>query len=167
MKNYLKISAVSLLISSNAYAIPTHDHKSHIDDNKTFYGHLDVKILADKVIASEESAEEFNEYYAHSHLDLGARINKKLSVNTQIKLEGDPLGHSHGGTASRTANGKNQYFEQHPLFVERLTVDYNSENYDFYIGKFNPIVGISQHDLPGIYGYQIIEDYELRGGVHM
>ena len=102
--------------------------------------------------------------YSHSHLELGMRVNSKISINSNIKIEGEPAGHAHGHSeeaGSETSNG-NKIFAKHPLLVEQLTINFENENYSIYAGKFNPAVGFDYHNFPGIFGYQVIESYLIR-----
>lgn len=158
-----------------------HDHTAHADSGSRFYGHLDVRIHLDNIIDAEEADEEFNEVYSHSHIELGARLGNGFSINTNIKLEGEPSGHSHGhGGEEDEHEGEedehegeedehegeedsgDRFFEDHPLLIEQLTLNYDNDKFSAYVGKFNPIVGFDYHNFPGIYGYQTVEGYIIR-----
>ncbi len=171
MKNnlYTKLimSAAVVAISSPAVAAGGHDHDHH--DHTThggdspFYGHLHVRVHADSIIDAEEADEEFNEVYTHSHLELGARLGEGFSINSNLKLEGEPSGHNHGhGGGGSAADGSDRFFEDHPLLVEQLTLNYDNERFSVYAGKFNPLVSFDYHKFPGVYGYQTIESYAIR-----
>lgn len=143
-----------------------HEHEHHHDhshDHRTdgFYGHLDIKILYDHVYKAEEADEEIDEAYTHSHLEMGYGFGNGFSVNTNIELEGEPAGHDHGGGGA-ALDGSNRYFEDTPLFVRALTVNYDDENFGAYAGKFDPVISFDQHVMPGIYGYQIVDEYTVR-----
>ncbi|MBL4739856.1 MAG: hypothetical protein JKY12_02625 [Sneathiella sp.] len=137
------------------------DNYDHDHGNAGFYGHLDVKIQYDHVYKAGESDEEINEAYSHSHLELGYGFNSGISVNTNIQLEGEPAGHDHGGGGA-TLDGSNRYFEDEPLFVRTLTLNYDGDHFGVYAGKFDPVISFDEHVLPGIYGYQIIDEYTVR-----
>ena len=87
-----KITTISLLflLSSPSFAADEHDHGSHQKKDQQFYGHLDIKVHADRIVSAEEADEKFDEYYSHSHLELGMRVNSKISINSNIKIEGEP-----------------------------------------------------------------------------
>ena len=155
------ILIVAISVISNFAIAANHDHDHDHDSDSQFYGHLDVRVHYDIITEAEEDVEKFNEAYSHSHLELGAKVDQKFSINTNIKLEGEAFGHSHGGGGS-SADGDDRYFEEHPLLVEKLTLNYKGENFSTYIGKFNPIVGIGYHSVPGVYGYSLIEEYAIR-----
>ena len=147
-----------------------HDHShDHSDDHAAteksspFYAHIHVTVHGDSIIDAEEADEEFNEAYSHSHLDMGYRFGGGFSVNTTIKLEGEPSGHDHGhGGGGGDADGSDKFFEDHPLLVETLTVNYDAQYFSLFAGKFNPVIGFDYHRFPGIYGYQSIEEYAVR-----
>ena len=162
---YIKIIFIMVISMISNLAIAAnddhdHDHGTHDSDGQ-FYGHLDLRVHYDIITEAEEDDEKFNEAYSHSHLELGARIDEKISINTNIKLEGEAFGHSHGGGGA-AADGDDRIFEEHPLLVEKLTLNYKGENFSAYVGKFNPIVGVGYHSVPGIYGYSLIEEYAIR-----
>ena len=95
LKNLVPLPMLALL-SAPVYAAGGHDHGSHSKGDKGFYSHVDIKIHFDRIVDAEKASEEFDEAYTHSHMELGMRFNSKLSVNANIKLEGEPAGHHHG-----------------------------------------------------------------------
>jgi hypothetical protein len=162
-------SSAIVFLSSPALAASGHDHSGHdhgsdADSNSPFYGHLDVKVHADSIVNAGEADEEIDEIYTHSHMELGARFDNGFSVNSNIKLEGEPSGHAHGhgGGEETEEAGGDRIFEDHPLLVEQITVNYDTADYSLYAGKFNPIVSLDYHQFAGIYGYQTAESYNLR-----
>jgi hypothetical protein len=179
LKNLAPLPMLALL-SAPVYAAGGHDHGSHSKGDKGFYSHVDVKIHFDRIVDAEEASEEFDEAYTHSHMELGMRLNSKLSINANIKIEGEPAGHHHGHghgeeeeehheeeegehheeEAAATATDK--LFDDHPLLIEQITVNFDDEHYSLYAGKFNPVVGFDYHNFPGMFGYQIIESYVIR-----
>ncbi len=161
----LSLIPLFLIISlpASALAEDTHDHHdhSHGGGQTGFYGHLDARILFDHVYKAAEADEEINEVYTHSHFEVGYGFGNGISINSNIQLEGEPAGHDHGG-GGNAPDGSNRYFEDTPLFVRSLTANYDSEYFGGYVGKFDPVLGFGEHDLPGIYGYQIVDDYIVR-----
>ena len=161
---FLMPLAMIILCNASAYAAGGHDHSAHGKGESGFYGHLDVNVQIDSIIDAEEAEEEFDEIYTHSHLELGVRFTPQLSMNSNIKIEGEPAGHAHGHSeeAEEHGAGGDKVFDDHPLLVEQLTINFSTENLELYAGKFNPVVGIDYHDVPGIFGYQIVEGYIIR-----
>ena len=183
LKNLVPFPMLALL-SAPVYAAGGHDHGSHSKGDKGFYSHVDIKIHFDRIVDAEEASEEFDEAYTHSHMELGMRFNSKLSVNANIKLEGEPAGHHHGhghaeeeehhdeeegehhdeeeGEHHENEVATDKLFDDHPLLVEQLTINFDDEHYSLYAGKFNPVVGFDYHNFPGMYGYHVIESYVIR-----
>ena len=93
-------------------------------------------------------------------MELGSRIAEGFNIDTNLKIEGEPGGHGHGGIA-RTHDGETRVFEDHPLIVESLTLTYSYEDFSVYLGKFNPKVGLDYHSFPGLYSYSIVEEYKI------
>ena len=58
----------------------------------------------DHVSDSDEGSENINEVYTHSHIELGSQIAEGFNIDTNLKIEGEPAGHAHGGV-NRTADG--------------------------------------------------------------
>lgn len=155
-----------LFLPAAAMAAEDHDHShghghDHDHGSAGFYGHLHVQIFYDHVYKAEEADEEIDEAYTHSHLEMGYGFGNGFSVNTNIELEGEPAGHDHGGGGA-TLDGSNRYFEDTPLFVRALTANYDDEHFGAYVGKFDPVISFDMHMMPGIYGYQIVDEYTVR-----
>ena len=159
--NLIKFFIIITFLSSSLHAADDghdHDHAAHSDE--PFYGHVGIRVHADHVNDAGEGEEEVNEYYTHSHVELGSRIAEGFNIDTNLKIEGEPGGHGHGGIA-RTHDGTTRVFEDHPLIVESLTLTYSYEDFSVYLGKFNPKVGLDYHSFPGLYSYSMIEEYKI------
>tara|TARA_A100001011_G_scaffold96578_1_gene101614 strand:- start:2009 stop:3175 length:1167 start_codon:yes stop_codon:yes gene_type:complete len=159
--NLIKFLIIITFLSSSLHAADDghdHDHAAHSDE--PFYGHVGIRVHADHVNDAGEGEEEVNEYYTHSHVELGSRIAEGFNIDTNLKIEGEPGGHGHGGIA-RTHDGETRVFEDHPLIVESLTLTYSYEDFSVYLGKFNPKVGLDYHSFPGLYSYSMIEEYKI------
>ena len=176
LKNLVPLPML-VLLSAPVYAAGGHDHGDHSKGGKGFYSHVDVKTHFDRIVDADEASEEFDEAYTHSHMELGMRFNSKLSINANIKIEGEPAGHHHGHGAEEeehhdeeegehheeaAAAATDKMFDDHPLLIEQITVNFDDEHYSLYAGKFNPVVGFDYHNFPGMFGYQIIESYVIR-----
>ena len=176
LKNLVPLPML-VLLSAPVYAAGGHDHGDHSKGGKGFYSHVDVKTHFDRIVDADEANEEFDEAYTHSHMELGMRFNSKLSINANIKIEGEPAGHHHGHGAEEeehhdeeegehheeaAAAATDKMFDDHPLLIEQITVNFDDEHYSLYAGKFNPVVGFDYHNFPGMFGYQIIESYVIR-----
>ncbi|MBH32318.1 MAG: hypothetical protein CMD90_01565 [Gammaproteobacteria bacterium] len=161
IKLVLKLIIITFALSKFAYAAEDehdHDHSAHSDE--PFYGHIGIRLHVDHISDSAEGSENINEIYTHSHIELGASLAEGFNIDTNLKVEGEPAGHAHGGVR-RTADGNSRVFEDHPLIVESLTLTYSHEDFSAYIGKFNPKVGLNYHTFPGLYSYSMIEEYKI------
>ncbi len=137
----------------------SHDHSSHGSSDKKFYIHGGFKVHFDTITEAHEKKEEVDEAYTHSHLQIGYNLNKNLSLLTDIKIEGESVGHSHGGA---TIVPEDKIFEDHKLFINKLILSYSTDSgITLYGGKFNPSVGLDYHVFPGIWGYQKVEEYAI------
>lgn len=138
-----------------------HDHSLHSDANKKFYLHGGVKLHFDSIVEAHEKKEEVDEASTHSHFELGYNLNKNFSIFSDIKIEGESSGHTHGGSTS-TKDPEDKFFEDHKLFVNELVLNFFTDsNINLYLGKFSPSVGFDYHIFPGMYGYQKIEEYAI------
>jgi hypothetical protein len=166
----MKKTLLTLLLGTTIFAAPAmandheyhgnHDHHGHHHKDETgFYGHLDATIYITDIYNAAEADEEVSNIFSHSHFDGGYRFDNNWSVNGSIKLEGDPAGHSHGGGADRTGN---RFFDDHPLVLEQLTVNYDTHQGGGYFGKFNPVIGRDIHDVPGWFGMLIFEEFDIK-----
>ena len=116
-KLLMKLFFVVILLQKFAYAADDahdHDHSAHSEEK--FYGHVGVRVHADHINDANEGDEEVNELYTHSHIEMGSRIAEGFNIDTNLKIEGEPAGHSHGGV-SRLHDGDSRIFEDHPLLV--------------------------------------------------
>ncbi|MBE7638684.1 hypothetical protein GUA87_17645 [Sneathiella sp. P13V-1] len=139
-----------------------HAHDNHDDGLKSgFYGDLHLQVFFDHIYSAAESDEEINEAYTHSHFQLGYGFGNGLSINSNIELEGEPAGHDHGGGGA-VLDGTDRFFEDTPLFIRELTINYDHEYFGVYAGKFDPVVSFDKHAMPGIYGYQVVDEYDVR-----
>ena len=120
--------------------------------------HTDVRIHADKVYSADDSNERVFNLKTHSHVDLELSPADSWFLQAALKLEQK---HEHGGGAA--PDGKDKYFRQHLLLIEELKLVYAPGPWEFFAGKFNPTDGVGQHDVPGFYGYEIIEETSILG----
>ena len=171
-------------LSSFVYAQDSHghDHHGHGHGGVGFYGHLDLQAQGDTHLDGDWFDKRFSESYSHSHLELGYRTKSGFSINANIKLEGEASGHDHHGHGhggeehageehhdegehaeeGHPADKDDKFFEDHPIFIAALTLNYDTENFSAYAGKFNPVVGVDYHSFPGMYISTLVEHYAIR-----
>ena len=68
----------------------------------------------------------------------------------------------HGEKKAHPGDKDDKFFEDHPVFIAALTVNYDTENFSAYAGKFNPVVGVDYHSFPGMYISTLVEHYAIR-----
>ena len=137
----------------------SHDHSDHGSSDKKFYIHGGFKFHFETITEAHEKKEEVDESYTHSHLQVGVNLGNNLSLMTDVKIEGESGGHSHGGAA---ATPEDKFFEDHKLFINKLVLSYSTDSgVTLYGGKIAPSVGLDYHLFPGIWGYQKAEEYAI------
>ena len=99
----------------------SHDHSDHGSSDKKFYIHGGFKFHFETITEAHEKKEEVDESYTHSHLQVGVNLGNNLSLMTDVKIEGESGGHSHGGAA---ATPEDKFFEDHKLFINKLVLYY-------------------------------------------
>ncbi len=162
-KKILLISASSTVMTIPVMAQDHQkDHGHHDHDDKAYSLHLDTRTYATSIINADETSEEITDIFTHSHISGDYKINDHLSVSGSVILEGDPAGHTHGGDATRTGD---HVFDDHPLYIEALTFNYDEDYMGAYAGKFTPHIGIDTHNVPGWWGMLVFEDFQLRNKV--
>lgn len=105
---------------------------------------------------ADETSEEIVDIFTHSHIEGAYKINNHLSVSGSVILEGDPAGHAHGGGAARTGD---RFFDDHPLYIEKLSINYDDDYMGAYAGKFTPRIGLDAHNVPGWWGMLVFEEF--------
>lgn len=161
MKKIFLTTTAILSLSATANAQEHHHHHGHdhSDDGTGWHGHLDARTYATSIYEANESEEEVSYIFTHSHIEGGYRFGNGFSVNGGVILEGDPAGHSHGGGASRAGD---HFFDDHPLYIEELTLNYDDEHFGGYVGKFTPELGRDPHNVPGWWGMLVFEEFQIR-----
>lgn len=127
-------------MSSNAFA----------DDVSYPYisGEVSVEIQNDDTYRSDDSDAEQNELGTLTEPAITIHFTENLSINAGLTLEAvtdpDPR--------------EDREFDSHGLFAEVLTVNYDTENFGIYAGKFGPNFSIAFDAAAGLYGTDIAED---------
>ena len=96
----------------------------------------------------EEHAEE--EHHDEEHHDEDEHAEEEHHDEDGHAEEGHP------------ADKDDKFFEDHPIFIAALTLNYDTENFSAYAGKFNPVVGVDYHSFPGMYISTLVEHYAIR-----
>jgi hypothetical protein len=147
-----------LAVSAQECSVPGHVHEKTAP---YLTAHTDVRVYADKIYEADDPKEEIFNLKTHTHVDLDFSPVEHWFVRSKLKLE-QKHSHDHGGGGTGP-DGKDTYFENHVLMMEELKLVYAPGPWEVFGGKFNPITGLDQHDIPGWYGYEIEEEYSILG----
>jgi hypothetical protein len=151
------------MLAGGLAAIGFAEEHHHHDEQTVPYltVHTDVRVYAEQVYEADESGEEIFDLKTHAHADIEFSPIENLFIRSSLKLE-EKHSHDHGGGGA-APDGKDVYFENHVLMIEELKLVYAPGRWDVFGGKFNPVVGLDQHDIPGWYGYEVEEEYSILG----
>jgi hypothetical protein len=145
-------------VMSQECSIPGH---VHAETAPYLSVHTDVRVHADKIYKADDANEEIFNLKTHTHADIEFSPVEDFFVRSSLKLE-QKHSHDHGG-GGPGPDGKDTYFENHILMIEELKLVYAPGPWEVFGGKFNPVTGLNQHDIPGYYGYEIEEEYSILG----
>ena len=110
---------------------------------------VSVEIQNDDTYDSDDKDAEQNELGTLTEPAITLQLNENLSFNAGLVLEAvedpDPR--------------EDREFEDHGMFLEVLTINYDTENFGVYAGKFGPNFSIAFDAAAGLYGTDLSEDY--------
>lgn len=124
------------------------------DENESFpniSGEILIEVQNDWTFESEDPSAEINDLFTTTEPFFSLNLMKGLSIQAGLVLEPvlDP------------GPSEDRVFEDHGLFAEVLSVNYETDRFSLVGGKFTPNFGIAWDAAPGIYGVDFAEDYEL------
>lgn len=131
-------------------ALAQHAHDETREAGGVYYD-LDMELQNDLTTRATDGNRRDN-LKAEIEAALRYQATQTMSFNLGLKLEqvNDPDA------------GKDEAFEKHGAFIESLTVNYDSEDFGLYAGKFTPNFGVAWDVAPGIYTKEFAKnDYEL------
>lgn len=108
-----------------------------------------VEIETDTLFKSTNSANEISDTYITINAAMALAIGASSSLNASLIFEPmtDPL--------------RDRAFEDEGLYAEELFFSHDFGAGELVLGKFNPTFGVAWDDVPGIFGTDFAEDYEL------
>jgi hypothetical protein len=111
-------------------------------------GHIELRF--DSFPRSDLADNERFDLNLHGDANFGFYLMRELSLQTTLKVESvrDPR------------PGRDRTFKGTGLFAEQLYVDYDSEHFGLYAGKFNPTFGMAWARLPELLREEFAEEYE-------
>lgn len=112
-------------------------------------GELAIEVENDYVYDTTGSANELNDLFTESELDLVGQFSPHWSLTALGILE--PV----------TDPRESRFFEDHEFFIEELHLRYERDRFFLRGGKFTPNFGIAWDIAPGIYGDDLADEYEF------
>lgn len=122
------------------------------DSFPTISGEIVIEIQNDLAYDSDDPTAEFNTLFTATEPSATVRFTEEISVFTGLVLE--PV-------KAPAVAGDDQVFDNQGLFVETLTLNYDTERFSLFGGKFAPNFGSAWGAAPGIYGRDLPEGYEF------
>ena len=128
-----------------------------------FGGALLVELQSDNLYSTDDGADaEFTDTYTTTEGEFSLRAGA-FSVNTLLVLEptldpGEPGDPAAGIDRSSVDAGESRTFQDHGVFVEALTLDYEFGDLRLHAGKFGPHFSLAYDAAPGVYGTDMSED---------
>lgn len=114
-------------------------------------GEILIEIQNDWVYDADDNDDEINDLFATVESTL--RLNMLEGLWLELGLVLEPV--------EEPEPGENRYFDDHGLFAETVSLNYDHPWFFVVGGKFTPNFGIAWDLAPGIYGVDFAEDYEL------
>lgn len=114
-------------------------------------GEVSIEVENDLTFQSDDPDAELNDLFATIEPGFGVYATPELSLWAGLVLEPvldpDP--------------GQDRVFDDHGLYVETLSLGYETDRFLVYGGKINPPFGIAWDIAPGVFGTDFAGDYEL------
>lgn len=106
--------------------------------------------------------EEYNDTEARARLYSTFNFNQNISLNTFLELEQSNQASATARRNNLPSGGGDRSFEDEGIHAEEITLDYDSKNFAFVAGKFNPDYGTAWKWNRGIWAWSIADNYRLR-----
>jgi len=115
-------------------------------------GEIAIELENDWAYDSDDPTAEFNTIFLKAEPALRLQITEPISIFAGLVFE----------PVQDAANpGNDRTFDDEGLYVEVLTLNYDTENFSIFGGKFGVNFGIAWDATPGVYGTDLPEEYEL------
>ncbi|WP_416898376.1 MAG: hypothetical protein ACMVY4_01165 [Minwuia sp.] len=117
-----------------------------------FSGEIGIELQNDFTFDSDDPAAEQNELGTSTGVDLYLHFSENFYINAGLLLEAvrDP------------GPQEDRVFQDHGLFVEVLTINWENDTFGVYAGKFGPNFSLGYDAAAGLYGTDILgDDVEL------
>lgn len=122
------------------------------DSFPTFSGSLTIELEDDWAYDSDDQTSEFNSLYTKIVPAFTIGFTEEFSVNAELTFEGvqDPA-----------YPGSDRWFDDEGLYVGVLTLNYDTDLFFLYGGKFGVNFGIAWDAAPGLFGTDVAKGYEM------
>ena len=118
------------------------------EDTPRIEGEILVEFQNDYNYKSDDSDAELNDLFNTTEADFSFFTTDEFYLNTLLVFE----------PVEDTDPEENRFFGDQGLFVEVLTLNYETDSFFVLAGKFGPNFSIAYDAAPGIYGTELAED---------
>lgn len=134
-------------------ALPASTAQADDTTNKpVISGSVAMELQNDNAFSSDDPNGEFNALSATIETGIKVGFTKEFSINTGLVMEPvqDP-----------SVSGDDRFFDDQGLYVEALTMDYETDSIHLSAGKMGVNFGRAWDATPGVFGTDLAEEYEL------
>lgn len=114
-------------------------------------GAVPIELQADVDYESEDATNERNNLFVKTEPEITLHLPAGFSIYAHGVIE----------QVKAADAGEDRYFKDEALFVEDLYLRYENGPFAFTGGKLNPGFGRAWDVVPGVYGTDVPEDYEI------
>ncbi|MCC7275342.1 MAG: DUF481 domain-containing protein [Alphaproteobacteria bacterium] len=115
----------------------------------TLTGTFQTRIQNDYTYKSKDKSQELNDTFTKTELGVELGLTQEFSIRSVLKLE--PV---------KVPDG-DRFFGDHGLWLDQLYVNFETDDFSLFAGKFHPKFSFGYDKAPYIYGRDFVEDYEM------
>lgn len=115
-------------------------------------GDVAMELQNDYAFSSDDPTVEFNNLTAKAEAGLNVAFTKEFSINAGLVFE---------QVQEPPVSGDDRFFDDQGLYVEALTMDYQTDTLHLSAGKMGVNFGKAWDVTPGVFGTDLAEEYEL------
>lgn len=118
----------------------------------TITGNVGIELQNDYAFSSDDPTEEFNNLSTTIEPSIKVGFTKEFSINTGLVFE---------QVQEPAVKGDDRFFDDQGLYVQTLTMDYQTDALHLSAGKMGVNFGRAWDATPGVFGTDLAEEYEL------
>lgn len=118
------------------------------DDTPRIEGEIVTELQNDYNYKSDDKDAELNDLFNTTEADFSFFATEEFYLNTLLVFE----------PVEDTDPEENRFFGDEGLYVEVLTINWETDSFFVLAGKFGPNFSLAYNDAPGIYGTELAED---------